>query len=381
MVMKSGKVTIPKSAPGEFPVLVVNVPGVTVNGKAIITLAERDGITDTRGQMDFYALCTPDTITIRGEDEQLFADTDLYYIVDTDGTGMASSGIALTHIAQQAQVTNLLWVDNKRIDSYTPDGTISRPFLKIQDAVDAIISSGAHNRYQINIAPGEYYSDPITVDESHVSFVGGGMESTRISGAITIAQTVNNGDIMFNNLKISGGLTCTRNHYILSIINCVTQGTAWSLITAASADDEWLQIYGGVWYADVTTSDVYVYHHHGQVFTTWSVTNKEANFNSCDLNNPFSLTLVGTCTASAYGNRTGGTSFTVGAGCSLYIDAGTEGGSTISGAGDIYRTTKTAYVASSAPANPAVGQLWADSTGGPGSFVLKVWSGTAWETV
>jgi hypothetical protein len=278
-------------------------------------------------------------------------------------------------------VTNLLWVDNKRGDTYTPDGTILKPFLTIQAAMDAISGATSTNRFQINVAPGANYSDAFTIDQSHVAICGSGIEGARISGAITISQTTNLGSgIILKDLKISGGLTCTRNHYILTVIDCEVQTTAWTLSPDTPADDEWLQIYGGLWYCDCNCTNVYVYHHHGQTFSSWSVTNKEANFNSCDLNDPFQLTLVGTCMGVAYGNRTGNSDFIVGAGCTLYIDSGTEGGSNISGAGTIYRTART-YLNAAAPATPVVGQLWADSSGGAGAYALKIWTGALWETL
>ena len=52
--------------------------------------------------------------------------------------------------------TNELWVDKNRTDTYTPDGTILKPFLAIQDAIDSISSTSDSNRYAIHISSGLY---------------------------------------------------------------------------------------------------------------------------------------------------------------------------------------------------------------------------------
>lgn len=56
---------------------------MTSSGVCIVTPAERDG-QDIRGQMDFYAVCGTDKITIYSEEENLSVEKDVYYIA-TDG--------------------------------------------------------------------------------------------------------------------------------------------------------------------------------------------------------------------------------------------------------------------------------------------------------
>ena len=96
MTIVTGKVTVLHSAPGEYATKIVSIPGTTTGGVAVLTLAELDNLTDTRGQSDFLAVCTADTVTIMSEEKGLHEDTDVFYIVDTDGTGIDFSSIALT---------------------------------------------------------------------------------------------------------------------------------------------------------------------------------------------------------------------------------------------------------------------------------------------
>lgn len=58
-----------------------------------------------------------------------------------------------------------LYVDISRTDSYTEDGTFNRPYKSIKDAVDvANISATSSTPYLIDVAPGTYNEDPITVN-------------------------------------------------------------------------------------------------------------------------------------------------------------------------------------------------------------------------
>lgn len=87
MVIKSGKATVLKSAPGVTASLTVALVGMTTSGNVVLSLAERDSLNDTRGQPDFYAVAGTDNFTIYCEDKELMADTDIYWMADTDGTG------------------------------------------------------------------------------------------------------------------------------------------------------------------------------------------------------------------------------------------------------------------------------------------------------
>ena len=93
MAIKSGKTTILSSAPGVVPTKEVTVSGMTTSGVVLLTLAERDSPTDTRGQMEFYAVCESGKFTIYGENKELYSDTDIYWMADNDGTGADVVGL------------------------------------------------------------------------------------------------------------------------------------------------------------------------------------------------------------------------------------------------------------------------------------------------
>jgi hypothetical protein len=66
---------------------------------------------------------------------------------------------ALETLAALPQATHLLYVDNGRTDTYTPDGTIIRPYRTIQAAIDRIVANGDNSSsapYVVNISAGVY---------------------------------------------------------------------------------------------------------------------------------------------------------------------------------------------------------------------------------
>jgi hypothetical protein len=246
------------------------------------------------------------------------------------------------------QVKNVLYVDGNRTDTYTANGSITKPFKKIQDAIDAIVSPSATNKHLIEIAPGAYYTDAITINKVYTTFRSCGLQGARISGKITVENpsSPTPHQITFVGLRISGGLECLASHTAINCVDCNVTGSAWVFNPASPTDDEYLQVWGGLWSADVTLTNVYAYLMGGGYYSTFVATNKEFNINNADINTPFSVTLNGTVVASAYGDRAGSSVFVLNTGATLYIDADTEGGSTVtvnSGA-TLVRTTKAANI-------------------------------------
>jgi len=92
MVLLTGKTTVPKSAPGVYASKEVLDGSITADGIAILTLAERDSKGDTRGQPEFWAKCEAGKLVITCEEDQLKNDTDIYYFIDSDGTGISGGG-------------------------------------------------------------------------------------------------------------------------------------------------------------------------------------------------------------------------------------------------------------------------------------------------
>jgi hypothetical protein len=252
-----------------------------------------------------------------------------------------------TDLYLDTAITNTLYVDGNRSDTYTSNGSITKPFKKIQDAIDATVSPSATNKYVIEVSPGAYYTDAIVINKAYITFRSCGVQGARISGAITVTNPIDPTpeQITFIGFRISGGLTCNASHICINVIDCNVTGTAWILNPTIPTDDEWLQVWGGIWYADVTLTNIYTYLMGGGYYSTFAATNKEFNINNADINTPFQVTLNGTIIASAYGNRAGSSLFILNTGSTLYMDADTEGGSvlTMSG-GTLIRTTKAGNI-------------------------------------
>jgi hypothetical protein len=248
-------------------------------------------------------------------------------------------------------VTNVLYVDNKRVDVYTANGSFEKPFLTVQEAVDIISGSSATNRFLINIAPGSNYNDPIVIDEINITLRGGGSISTRLAGKITVA-TSTLGQITFDNLILRGDFECLSSHISINVVDSNVGTGTWLFAPTTVTDDEFLQVFGGLWTSNATLTGVYVYLMGGGYYSTFTVTDKEFNINNADINDPFTALLSGTLVGSAFGNRTGNSKFTLNAGVNLTMDAGTEGGSVITIAGGtLTRSTKGTNVVNTPAGN------------------------------
>lgn len=92
----TGKGTVPVSGPGVRASLAVSVPGASASSVVLLSLGERDNENDTRGAMDFYAIPTTDVVTIYAQDQELPEATDVYFLVDLDGTGLGAGGFPYT---------------------------------------------------------------------------------------------------------------------------------------------------------------------------------------------------------------------------------------------------------------------------------------------
>ena len=136
------------------------------------------------------------------------------------------------------QVTNFLYVDNKRTDIYTPDGSIIRPFLTIQAAHDAITGNSSTNRFEIRIATGAYYSEVLTLSKDQIVLVGqGGL--TGLTGAITITSL----HLRFENLRINSNVTLSLpTGFLLECDGCQTTTGVWNITATAPVGNEFVQI-------------------------------------------------------------------------------------------------------------------------------------------
>jgi len=145
-------------------------------------------------------------------------------------------------------VTNVLYVDNKRTDSYTASGNITRPFKTIQAAINVVAGSSETNRYEIKIAPGADYTEALNINKDRVVFSS---EGACLTGAITIDST----HVKFSRLDNQGNVTCNMdNHFIIEVDHCSTSDGTWDITATDSDDAEYLYIYGGVFGSDLNVT-------------------------------------------------------------------------------------------------------------------------------
>ena len=117
----------------------------------------------------------------------LTADVTGILPIANGGTGMST--------ALPPGVT--LYVDGNRVDSYTPDGTIGKPFLTITAALAQIISNNNGLSYTISVAPGTY-TENITLNNaafSRLAIVANSIVDGQMS-LDAISVTTINGDII-----------------------------------------------------------------------------------------------------------------------------------------------------------------------------------------
>lgn len=133
----------------------------------------------------------------------------------TQGTGIlpfanGGSGVAISG------VTNVYYVDGNRTDTYTPDGSIDRPYKTIKACQDVInvltadlVDSDAHYdtaKYIVNIAPATY-SDNITINSTgQAKFLRYNMPGVIISGNISIKQEQLGLTDYYSKIEFFGGI-------------------------------------------------------------------------------------------------------------------------------------------------------------------------------
>ena len=158
-------------------------------------------------------------------------------------------------------VTNVIHVDNKRIDLYVADGSISKPFITIQAAINSISGSSSTNKFQINIAQGAFYPENITINKDFIIFVG--EKFTRLTGDITLLDPASR--IKFARLQLRGNFTAILpgESIVIDLEDCdAVSGKTWT-ITATNPSDyvyfsQNFQVYGGNWMANLVATNVTV---------------------------------------------------------------------------------------------------------------------------
>ena len=87
------------------------------------------------------------------------------------------------------QVTQKIYVDGARTDSYTPNGSITKPYKTITNALNSITDNAYEKQYVIDVAP-YIYNEQITL-KSFIYLEGHGEDATRIkyNDDVVIAPT------------------------------------------------------------------------------------------------------------------------------------------------------------------------------------------------
>lgn len=150
-----------------------------------------------------------------------------------------------------SQYTNVLYVDNKRTDTYTEVGTYNLPYKTIQAAMDSITGNSSSNRFCIKIATGAIYTEALAINKDFVTLEGYG--ETILSGAITLTAP----HFRLKNLKTTGVVTGTYTvAFLAEISDCSVTTGKWTV--SCDKTGAYVQISGGttIWTSDIELSGV-----------------------------------------------------------------------------------------------------------------------------
>jgi hypothetical protein len=150
-----------------------------------------------------------------------------------------------------SQTTNVLYVDNKRTDTYTEIGNYIYPYKTIMAAMDSITGNSSSNRFVIKIATGSIYTEAIEINKDFVTLEGYG--ETILSGTLTLTAP----HFRLKNLKVTGVATGTYTiPFLAEISDCSITTGAWTV--SCSVSDAYVQISGGttIWTSDIDLTNV-----------------------------------------------------------------------------------------------------------------------------
>ena len=174
--------------------------------------------------------------------------------------------------------TNTLYVDMNRVDAYTANGSISKPFKTIQAAVNTISGSSISNRYKVDIAPG-VYPENISVSSDYVLFAG--TWYSRLTGNITVNNPVSR--IRFSKLQLEGNFTAilSASSSAIDIDDCsvYNYGALWTITSTSPLPDisaKQFQVYNGNWMAHLVTTNMTVgfYGSGARFWSTYDITGR-----------------------------------------------------------------------------------------------------------
>lgn len=127
---------------------------------------------------------------------------------------------------QQAQVIH---VNKNQSGSYTPDGSINKPYLTVKAALDAISDASASKKYALVIAPGTYTEDPSIRLKGWVDLIAVANDTVAIttSDASRIKWSNNNpGRVFITMIGLTSGIEVLNDNpsgasgMVLDLNNC-----------------------------------------------------------------------------------------------------------------------------------------------------------------
>ncbi len=174
----------------------------------------------------------------------------LYHNGTTHYSFIETPAATVTDIAV-IPITNTLYVDNKRTDSYTPIGSFAWPFKTIQDAMDEVVGAAGDNEFEIKILKGAPYAEDIVYDKDFCTLMG--ETYTELTGNMTLTTP----NAYISHLSMVGDLTCNQpNTFTVTLDRCNILGGTWTINASASAGNESLTIRDGRFKADLIVSNL-----------------------------------------------------------------------------------------------------------------------------
>jgi len=129
---------------------------------------------------------------------QKVLDDDYIKTIDDIADAISKKHTQNTDEYLNTQVTNILYVDGNRTDSYTENGSITKPFKTIQSAIDSITTNAYGNEFIIKIATGKYNEQIVL--KNYVDLCGDSQNTTIISSTVGDTITAQNCYVGLSNL-------------------------------------------------------------------------------------------------------------------------------------------------------------------------------------
>ena len=183
------------------------------------------------------------------------ADAGSYYTGTTVEAALQEAGVSISQLnTQLTSATNVIYVDNKRTDTYTAVGTYNLPFKTIQAAMDSITGNSSSNRFCIKIATGAVYTEALTINKDYLTLEGYG--DTILSGNLTFETTALH--VKFRYLKLTGNASGTyTSAFVIDVCDCNTEKNK-NWVFSCSVSGAFIQVSGQstLWYANFVLTNI-----------------------------------------------------------------------------------------------------------------------------